>query len=285
MASIGVIVHLGRESAGDHARELAAWLAGEGHEVRMPQEDAASIGEHGLAVPTDRFAAGLDLVVSLGGDGSMLRALELVGESEVPLLGVDHGQLGYLTEVKPSGAQDAVERFLAGDHEIEARMLITMRLTPDDGGPVTDHLVLNEVVVERSSEVNTIRLAVDLDGEFFTTYAVDGMIVATPTGSTAYAFSARGPIVDPAHRSLLLTPVSPHMLFDRSMVLSPDAAVRLRVDGHRPATVSVDGRRIATVGDGASIECTAASCSARFVTLGSRPFHRVLKAKFGLNDR
>lgn len=285
MASIGVIVHLGREAASEHARELAEWLTSEGHEVRMPEEDAAAVGGNTLAVPSDRFAEGLDLVVSLGGDGSMLRALELVGEAEVPLLGVDHGQLGYLTEVKPSNAREAVERFLNGDHQIEERMLISMVLTPDGDGPIIEHLVLNEVVVERSSEVNTIRLAVDLDDDFFTTYTVDGMIVATPTGSTAYAFSARGPIVDPAHRSLLLTPVSPHMLFDRSLVLSPDAAVRLRVDGHRPATVSVDGRRIATVGDGASIECTAANCSARFVTLGSRPFHRVLKAKFGLNDR
>ncbi len=285
MATIGVIVHLGREAASEHARELAEWLTGEGHEVRMPEKDAAAVGEGLLAVPNDGFAGGLDLVVSLGGDGSMLRALELVGEAEIPLLGVDHGQLGYLTEVKPSNARNAVERFLEGDHEIEERMLISMVLTPDEGGPVIEHLVLNEVVVERSSDVNTIRLAVDLDDDFFTTYAVDGMIVATPTGSTAYAFSARGPIVDPAHRSLLLTPVSPHMLFDRSLVLSPETVVRLRVDGHRPATVSVDGRRIATVGDGASIECTAASSSARFVTLGSRPFHRVLKAKFGLNDR
>ena len=285
MAAIGVIVHLGREAASEHARELADWLTAEGHEVRMPEKDAAAVGGDMRAVPNHEFAAALDLVVSLGGDGSMLRALELVGEAEVPLLGVDHGQLGYLTEVKPSNARDAVERFLNNEHEIENRMLIAMRLTPDGGGPVVEQLVLNEVVVERSADVNTIRLEVDLDGDFFTTYAVDGMIVATPTGSTAYAFSARGPIVDPAHRSLLLTPVSPHMLFDRSLVLSPDATVRLRVDGHRPATVSVDGRRIATVGDGASIECTAAACSARFVTLGSRPFHRVLKAKFGLNDR
>ncbi|MBT5140461.1 MAG: NAD(+)/NADH kinase [Acidimicrobiaceae bacterium] len=285
MASIGVIVHLGREAASEHARELAKWLTREGHEVRMPEEDAVAVGGSTLAVPASRFAEGLDLVVSLGGDGSMLRALDLVGEAEVPLLGVDHGQLGYLTEVKPSNAREAVERFLKGEHQIEERMLISMVLTPDGGGPVIEHLVLNEVVVERSTEVNTIRLAVDLDDDFFTTYTVDGMIVATPTGSTGYAFSARGPIVDPAHRSLLLTPVSPHMLFDRSLVLSPDAAVRLRVDGHRPATVSVDGRRIATVGDGASIECTAARCSAQFVTLGSRPFHRVLKAKFGLYDR
>ena len=164
-------------------------------------------------------------------------------------------------------------------------VLFEIAIDPGDGGPVERHVALNEAVVERSAEVNTIRLRVDIDGHFFTTYAVDGMIVATPTGSTAYAFSARGPIIDPAHRSLLLTPVSPHMLFDRSLVLEPTTPVVLAVDGHRPANVSVDGRRIATVGDGATIRCCAAPQSARLVTFGSRRFHHVLKAKFGLNDR
>ena len=124
-----------------------------------------------------------------------------------------------------------------------------------------------------------------IDGEFFTTYAVDGLIVATPTGSTAYAFSAGGPIVDPTHRAILLTPVSPHMLFDRSLVLTPDAELRVTVDGHRPAALSVDGRRIAMLGDGDSIVCTESARSARLVTFGPRRFHRVLKEKFGLNDR
>jgi len=285
MSTVGLIVHLGRESAGEHARELAAWLSAEGHEVRVPFEDAAVTGLDEAAVSGSSFAAGLDLVVSLGGDGSILRAVELVGAAGTPILGVDHGRLGYLTEVEPSGAIDAVARALAGDHGIEERMLLAVTVVPSGGGAPQTHLALNEAVVERAEEANTIRLAVDIDGEFFTSYAVDGMIVATPTGSTAYAFSARGPIIDPTHRALLLTPVSPHMLFDRSMVLGPTTPVRLTVDGHRPATVSVDGRRIAEVADGDSIECVAATSSARLITFGARGFHRVLKAKFGLNDR
>lgn len=305
MASVGLIVHLGRESAGDHARELAAWLAGAGHEMRVPSEDAqaAALDDKAVVTPADSFADGLDLVVSLGGDGSMLRAVELIGAAETPVLGVDHGRLGYLTEVRPGDARQAVEQVLAGRHGIEQRMLMGATVTIPTADPVDcasengdvdgseapadpqRFTALNEVVVERSSEVNTIRLRVDIDGDFFTTYAVDGMIVATPTGSTAYAFSARGPIIDPAHDAMLITPISPHMLFDRSLVLSSSRSVRVAVDGHRPATVSVDGRRIATVGDGASIECTAAAFSARFVRLGARPFHHVLKKKFGLNDR
>ena len=286
MAAVGLIVHLGRASAAAQARQLAAQLVAEGHEVRAPAQDAAVAELDGVrVVEGPDFADGLDLVVSLGGDGSILRAVELIGHAGVPVMGVDHGQLGYLTEVEPEQAADAVARFLAGEQAVEERMLLDIAIDPGDGRPVEHHIALNEAVVERSADVNTIRLRVDIDDHFFTTYAVDGMIVATPTGSTAYAFSARGPIIDPAHRCLLLTPVSPHMLFDRSLVLEPSSPVVLTVDGHRPATVSVDGRRITTVGDGATIRCTAATQSARLVTFGSRRFHHVLKAKFGLNDR
>ncbi|MEM9203386.1 MAG: NAD(+)/NADH kinase [Actinomycetota bacterium] len=287
MAAVGLIVHLGRDSAAEQARQLASDLLRAGHEVRVPSVDAevASLDERVVVSDGAGFAYGLDVVVSLGGDGSILRAVELIGLAGVPVMGVDHGQLGYLTEVEPAVAADAVNRFLAGEQTIEERMLLDISIDPGDGRPVQQHLALNEAVVERSADVNTIRLRVDIAEEFFTTYAVDGMIIATPTGSTAYAFSARGPIIDPAHRCLLVTPVSPHMLFDRSLVLEPSAPVELTVDGHRPAAVSVDGRRIMSVGDGATVRCTAAPQSARLVTFGSRRFHHVLKAKFGLNDR
>ncbi len=284
MATIGLIVHLGRDSASTQAHELASWLVTEGHDVRVPPDDAAAADLADHTVPVDGFASDLDLVVTLGGDGSILRAVELVGDAEIPILGVDHGQLGYLTEVEPSEAQVAVTRTLAGDHGIEERMLIAVTVITAARGR-EEHLALNEAVVERAAEANTIRLAVEFDDESFTTYAADGLIVSSPTGSTAYAFSARGPIIDPTHRALLLTPVSPHMLFDRPLVLAPTTRLRLTVDGHRPATVSADGRRLATLGDGDSIECTAAPSSVRLVTLGPRRFHSVLKTKFGLNDR
>jgi NAD+ kinase len=124
-----------------------------------------------------------------------------------------------------------------------------------------------------------------IDGEFFTSYATDGLIVATPTGSTAYAFSARGPIVSPTHAALLITPVSPHMLFDRTLVLSPTTVVRVEVLEGRKATVSVDGRNLGWLGEGDAVVCTAAKHPARLVVFGTRNFLGILKAKFGLNDR
>lgn len=284
MAVVGFVLHHERAQAVELALEAAEWLEAEGHEVRLPEVDAAiaGLGQHGC--PEDELGPGLDVAVSLGGDGTMLRTVDLVAGAGVPILGVNVGQLGYLTDVEPASVRSALERFLRGEGTIEERMLLTVRVERIDG-EVTEQIAFNEAVLEKTPMGHTVRLSVSVDDEFFTTYAADGLIVATPTGSTAYAFSARGPIVEPTHRALLLTPVSPHMLFDRTLVLDPEARLRLTVQGHRAATLSVDGRNLGELGEDDAIVCTAASRSARLVTSGARDFLQILKAKFGLNDR
>lgn len=284
MSVIGLVLHHERGQAAALAREVAAWLLAAGHEVRLPCDDAVQAGLADHACTEDELGVGLDLAVSLGGDGTMLRTVDLVAGAGVPILGVNVGQMGYLTDVEPADALGAVERFLAGEGCIEERMLLNVRVEPADGEPV-EHLAFNEAVLEKTPMGHTVRLAVEVDGEFFTTYAADGLIVATPTGSTAYAFSVRGPIVAPRHRAQLLIPVSPHMLFDRTLVLEPEARLRLTVQGHRTATLSVDGRNLGELGEGDAIVCTAAARSARLVTFGPRDFLQILKTKFGLNDR
>ncbi|CAN5707333.1 NAD(+)/NADH kinase [soil metagenome] len=283
MASVGLFVHHERAQALELANDAVGWLTERGHEVRMPDPDATLVGVPSLTFAADDFATGFDGVVSLGGDGTMLRTVELVASAGVPLIGVNVGQLGYLTEVEPSGLRMALKRFLAGSYEIEERMRLAVSM--EAAVDVEDGVALNEAVLEKTPMGHTVRLSVSIDGDFFTTYAADGLIVGTPTGSTAYAFSARGPIVAPTHRALLLTPVSPHMLFDRTLVLDPSATVRIEVCGHRPATLSADGRNLGTLTAGDAVSCTAAPHPARLVTFGPRDFHRILKAKFGLNDR
>ena len=288
MAVVGLIVHQGRPEAAAAARDLSLWLTGGGHEVRMPPEEAAAASCSHLEIDPARFAGGLDAVVTLGGDGSILRAVELVGETGVPILGVNFGRMGYLTEVAPADAHSAIDRVLAGDHGIEDRMMLTVELTAAAAGadPVRQQcFALNEAVVERPAASYALRLGVSFDGEHFTTYAADGFIVSTPTGSTAYALSARGPVIDPTHRALLLTPVSPHMLFDRSMVVAADTRVQLEVLSDRGAVLSVDGRRLAGLDQHDVVVCSASPHPARLVTFGTRRFHQVLKTKFGLNDR
>ena len=201
------------------------------------------------------------------------------------MLGVNVGQLGYLTTIEPAGARVALKRFLAGAYEVEERMRIAVRIERSEGHVERLSPGLNEALLERSELGRTVRIEVMLDGVAFTSYVADGLIVATPTGSTAYALSARGPIIDPHHRALLMVPVSPHMLFDRAMVLDPSAEVRLTVAGPRPAHLSIDGRSGGAIAPGDSIVCTASPIPARLVTLGAPGFHQVLKAKFGLNDR
>lgn len=284
MTTIGMVLHHERAQAAELARDTAAWLLESGHEVRLPHHDAELAGLPAHGCDEEQLGPGLDLAVSLGGDGTMLRTVDLVAGAGVPILGVNVGQMGYLTDIEPADTKKALERFLNGEGIIEHRMLLTVRVEPVEGAPI-EHLAFNEAVLEKTPMGHTVRLAVEVDGEFFTTYAADGLIVATPTGSTAYAFSARGPIVAPGHRALLLTPVSPHMLFDRTLVLEPDTKLRLIVQGHRAATLSVDGRNLGELGEGDAITCTAAARSARLVTFGPRDFLQILKTKFGLNDR
>lgn len=286
MTRFGLVVHLEREQASALAREATGWLESGGHEVRLPYDDAAAVGlgDHGVAA--EGFAPSIDVVVSIGGDGTMLRTVDLVAGADVPIIGVNVGQMGYLTEVDPGDWRKALERYLDGDFGTEDRMLLSVRVECDDGAHrELATRALNEAVLEKTPTGHTVRMEVELDGRFFTSYAADGLIVATPTGSTAYAFSARGPIVAPGHRALMLTPVSPHMLFDRTLVLEPSTEIRLRVQGHRNATLSVDGRNLAELGEGDAVVCTAASHSAHFVTFGDRDFHQIVKAKFGLEDR
>jgi NAD+ kinase len=285
MAVIVLVTHPERPEASAVALQTLEWLEGLGHVVVLPPTDAERLLRPGNGVDEDVLGVGADVAVSLGGDGTMLRTVALVAQQGVPIIGVNFGQLGYLTDVEPEGVGAALEQFLGGEYKLEERMLLEVEICTADPSAATTVLALNEAVVEKTASGNTVRLDVELDGSFFTPYAADGLIVATPTGSTAYAFSARGPIVEPTHRALLLTPVSPHMLFDRTLVLGDDSVIRLTVSDNRPAALVIDGRSMGDLQPGDAVECRASRTAARLVMFGPRDFHSILKAKFGLADR
>jgi NAD+ kinase len=280
MAAIALFVHADRPEALRLAAELIDGLDVDGHEIRLTPESAGAVGRTDLAYQDDDIGEKLDLAVSLGGDGSMLRAVTVVADHGVPVLGVNYGSLGYLTGTEPEEAPQAIGQFLAGDYVIEERIRLSCRL--DDGTEVS---ALNEAIVEKVDSGRTVNLAVHIDGEFFTSYAADGLIAATPTGSTAYSLSAGGPILAPTMHALILTPVAPHTLFDRSLVLLPNSELVIKVLGDRPAAVAVDGRSLGELGEGGSLTVTVSDQPARLVAVGQRGFHQALKSSFGLSDR
>jgi len=283
VSNIVIVVHHERAHAVELVDRAVAWAGAHGHEVWMSDEDARVIRRPALASTHDATEA--DLVVCIGGDGTMLRGARLVARAPVPLLGVNVGLLGYLTEVEPDHLEDALRRAVTGDVRIEPRMMLSVHVVRSDGSTEGRWLAVNEASLEKREAGHTVRLRVRIDGEVFTTYQADGLVVSTPTGSTAYSLSARGPVVSPSHWAVLLTPVAPHQLFDRSLVLGPAEPVEVEVLEHRMVDLAVDGQRVATLRQGDRVRTTPADQAAQFIRLGPDRFHQVLKAKFGLTDR
>lgn len=313
MATIGFVVHTQREGARLLAKDTTEWLEEQGHTaVILPSDgpdgpdgpdapdgpDGPGAAISGVSQPGGGGQGGwsllsrekLDLAVSLGGDGTMLRTVDLVCGRAVPVLGVNLGHLGYLTVVEPSGLRSALSRFLSGDYRVEARMTLDISVTGSDDGsggapPTVNRSALNDVVVQRRAVGHTMHADVAVNDIPFLSFASDSLILATPTGSTAYNLSARGPIVSPHARVSILTPVAPHMLFDRSLVLDADEAVAITVVGDHPADLVVDGWLAATVAPGQTVHCREGARDALLVTFRERDFHRILKSKFNLKDR
>jgi NAD+ kinase len=283
MSEVMIVAHHQRTEAAALARGAASWLAERGHTAWMPDEDVDALELHELRGKGSVATSGLAL--SLGGDGTMLRTIQLLDGAEVPIIGVNVGLLGYLSEVEPEGLLPALERYFGDDFTVESRMMLSVIVDRVGAEPSPALRAMNEAVLEKQESGHTVRLKVAIDGAPFTSYAADGLIVATPTGSTAYSLSARGPVVSPSHRAMLLTPVSPHMLFDRALVLDPTEEIGIEVIGHRPVALTLDGRRVASLAEGDTVRCHSADESALFVRFGKRRFHQILKAKFGLSDR
>jgi NAD+ kinase len=276
--SVGLVVHLGRTAAVEAARALIEWLKLQRVRTRcLPGEMPSADEQHGAV----GFGQGLDLLLSVGGDGTLLRAARLANESDVPLLGVKVGRLGFLTEVEPAQAEQLLAEILEGKMVVEERMAIVAR---PSGAPWDEpEWALNEVIVEKTARHRLVTLAAVVAGEHISTFSADGVIVATPTGSTAYSFSARGPVVSPRLRCLVITPVSPHTVWDRTIVVAPEEGVTLRVLGDEPGLLSADGRQGQELPVGAEVRIEPAERPVRLVRRhDSASFFALLREKFSL---
>ncbi|MCA1827980.1 MAG: NAD(+)/NADH kinase [Myxococcales bacterium] len=239
MQTVGIIPRIGKDFAADLAREMVAWLKQRGYGAAVEAE----AGVKGVpTAPGCDIAAKADLLVVLGGDGTLIHAAGLCNQREVPILGVNMGTLGFLTEFPHERAFPMLEKALQGELLASKRLMLSVEVRRD-ADVLLSGAVLNDAVVSKNALSRLATLEVSIDGRLATSYEADGLIIATPTGSTAYSLSAAGPIILPNHDAILLTPICPHTLTQRPLVVPPSAQVKVRLASPGEMFVTLDGSR------------------------------------------
>jgi len=279
VSRVGFAYNPTSEAATELRERAAGWLEMQG----LRHWAAAAADRETL----HRELPGSDVLIVLGGDGTFLRAARAVIDDDVPLLGINVGKVGFLSKVEATDLERVMTQLVAGEYSLESRMALEGRILRGDsseGQAATElHPALNDIVVARGSLARVVRLEVSIDGSHVATFVADGLVVASPTGSTGYSFSAGGPILDPTARNLVVTPIAGYLTTIRSVVVGPSAVVRCRILDAPEALVSVDGREDLPVRVGDVIEVRAIPRPIRFVEpAGSQPFWDLLRHKVAL---
>ncbi len=291
-----LVVHTGRDEATETARRVEKVLGDNRIALRVLSAEAVDRGSLHLApddmralgveievVDADPSAAeGCELVLVLGGDGTFLRAAELARNVGIPVLGVNLGRIGFLAEAEAEAIDLVLDHVVARDYRVENRL--TLDVVVRDGGRVIERgWALNEASLEKGPRLGVLGVAVEIDGRPVSTFGCDGVLVSTPTGSTAYAFSAGGPVLWPDLEAILVVPNNAHALFGRPMVTSPDACIAIEIEasGH-DALVFCDGRREMVLPAGGRLEVTRCATPVKWARLDSAPFTDRLVSKFKL---
>jgi len=291
-----LVVHTGRDEATDTARRVTKVLGENGIGLRVLAAEAVDQGSFHLA-PEDmralgieidvvdaneRAAEGCELVLVLGGDGTFLRAAELARNVEIPVLGVNLGRIGFLAEAEAEAIDSVLDRVINRNYRVEERMTLDV-VVRADGEILQRGWALNEASLEKGPRLGVLGVVLEVDGRPVSTFGCDGVLVSTPTGSTAYAFSAGGPILWPDLESILVVPNNAHALFARPMVTSPDASIAIEIEASGfDAMVFCDGRREMIVPAGGRLEVTRCGTPLKWVRLDSAPFTDRLVRKFRL---
>ena len=290
-----LVVHTGREEATETARRVEKTLSARGIGLRVLAAEAVdhtmgrvpdvlrSLGSNIEIVDAEeRAAEGCELVLALGGDGTFLRAAELARNVEIPVLGVNLGRIGFLAEAETDAIDSVLEHVVDRVYRVEERMTLDI-VVRVDGRIAHRGWALNEASLEKGPRLGVLGVVLEVDGRPVSAFGCDGVLVSTPTGSTAYAFSAGGPILWPDLEAILVVPKNAHALFARPMVTSPDAsiAIEIEADGH-DAMVFCDGRREMVVPAGGRLEVTRCGTPLKWVRLDSAPFSDRLVRKFRL---
>jgi NAD+ kinase len=280
-----VLTHTGRPEAVAVAEELLAMLSARSVTPMVLPVESAGLTDLArkwlVEADPDRPLDGAELVVVLGGDGTILRAAEVVRGTDVPLLGVNLGHVGFLAESERDDLELTVQRIAARQYEVEERMTLDVRVLLD-GRELATTWAVNEASIEKANRERMIEVVLEVDNRPVTEFGCDGVVLATPTGSTAYAFSAGGPVVWPEVEALLLVPICAHALFARPLVVAPTSVPAVELVGYDGAMLWCDGRRGVVLPPGARVEVRRSETTVRLARFARPPFTDRLVAKFGL---
>ena len=278
-----LVTHTGKRANADHARTVAADLLDAGFVVRVLAEEAVQLRiPDAIPVTGAAAASGVEIVFALGGDGTLLRAAELARPAKAPLLGINLGKVGFLAEAEVDDLDRVVREVVNRTYTVDERLTIDVS-AECDGQLIANSWALNEATVEKGAREKMLEVLVEVDGRPLSRYGCDGVVCATPTGSTAYAFSAGGPVVWPEVEALLLVPISAHALFSRPLVAAPTSTIVIRVEPYTTfALLSCDGRRVMDLAPGSSVTVRRGALPVRVVRLGTQAFTDRLVAKFAL---
>ena len=268
MPRLHFLVNLAREDAVQTALSTAQWLTESSVDVAFDPEAGAMLGRK--YVPHAEFAD-CDLVVSFGGDGTLIQAASFCSERRTPILGVFFGRFGFVTQCDPKDVRQAIRQFLDGESDFEERMMLKSELIRH-GKVVAELHALNEMAVQRQITARMVFLQLRVDWQEITTYPADGVLIATPTGSTAYTLSAGGPVVDPRVQAIILTPIAPHTLAARPLVLSPESRIEFSVSVQGDAMLSADGQWRLNMLDGDEVVITRSERVTRLVQVDRSDF-------------
>ncbi len=284
ISAVGLVAKPGLTAAAPHLADLERWLAERGVGTVFETQTAGLLPASATRRVAERHALvrQVGMVLVLGGDGTLLGMADCIGLAglAIPILGVNFGSLGFLTEVTLPEISASLERALSGAAAVEERLMI--RVTPMHGGaPLPDHIALNDVVVAKSGRARMLDLSIFVGDEFVTRVRADGVIVATPTGSTAYNLSSGGPIVEPNVAALLVTPIAPHTLTNRPLVLPASSLIRVRphLSDDDEVAVSVDGQAGVPLREGDEVRIRRADTTLRLIRPSTRSYFDVLREK------
>jgi len=285
MKTIGLVVNIEKKKIGELVRQTISWLESHNCRPALAEVTARALGLSGHGWDQQELVANTDYLVVLGGDGTLLNIARQAAPGGVPVLGVNMGHLGFLTEVDVPELFSALERLIKGEYMIEERMMLEARVYRQDS-LVEQSIALNDAVITKGALARLIFLETCVDQEYVTTYPADGLIVATPTGSTAYSLSAGGPLVTPKMELMLVTPICPHSLWTRPLVIGADSQVKVKVlSGQGKIMLTMDGQYGFKLQPKDTVIVNKAPFRAKFICLQERRFFYLLRQKLNEGER